>query len=320
MTAREFPEFGIDPGPDWNPDPMPLPGEPGYVTPMPTMGDPGLLADQPDGWAEMMLQYDWLPPDALQLFLESYFDLGDMASAWAVVRKDERYASWFPGNVTEDGRVRYSEASYAGVVRQYDDAFIGVGLDPAFFRERYGELIAGDVTPEELERDRLVPMYERIVSQSDALRYTYASYYGVVMSDAALLAAAIDPELGDKLLTKQISIAEIGGEALESGYKINEMLAQRMVEEGQATRGDAESLFQRAEAIQPMLAALAARHADPDDTFDINEFVAGDFFKDPTQMRRMRRLAAQEASTFTGGAQIDYLRTGAGGVAGLAQR
>ena len=66
--------------------------------------------------------------------------------------------------------------------------------------------------------------------------------------------------------------------------------------------------------------ALAARHGDPDDTFDITEFAGAAFLDDPEQGARVRRLRAQESSAFTGGGTIDYARSEkGGGVSGLAQ-
>ena len=266
---------------------------------------------------QLELTYEWLPPEALDVVLEAYFRLGSFDAAWVELRSDSRYESWFPGNLTEDGRPHYPEEMYANIVGQYDSVMEAVGLGNTF-RHRYGEWIAGDVTPDEA-RGRIVPMYERIVSQSDQLKEYYAKTYGLVMTDAALLASSLDPELGEGILTKQISIAEIGGEALESGFDINAAFAERMFEEGQATRAQAESIFQRAESFLPVLSILAQRHDDPDDTFDLKEFVSADLFADPQERMRMKRLISQEKSLFTGGSQIDYTRSRAGGVAGLQE-
>lgn len=280
-----------------------------------------MTTQEPDttGWDELVLQFGWLDQDALNVYLDAYFELGDEAAAWETLRNDERYESWFPGNMTPDGRPRYSEASYATVVRQYDDAFRGVGLNPEVFNERYGELIAGDVKPDELERDRLIPMYDRIVRGSDAIRSIYASYYGVAMTDSALLAAAIDPAVGVEILEGRISMAEIGGEALESGFNISAEFADSLVR-ADLTKAQADDMFERAQTVIPAINVLAARHADPDDDFNLESFVSADLFQNPEQRRKMRRLMAQEASTFTGGAQIDFLRDRGGGVAGLIQR
>jgi hypothetical protein len=66
---------------------------------------------------------------------------------------------------------------------------------------------------------------------------------------------------------------------------------------------------------------LAKRHADPDDTFDLNEFVASEIYDDPEQRRRIRRLVSQERSLFANiGAQTQFSRTRVGGITGLTER
>ena len=273
--------------------------------------------------AAIALEFGWLPSEALDVYLDTFVDTGDVNRAWAAVRQDKRYEQWFPGNLTEDGRPRYAENVYAAVTASYDDVFRAVGIDGKALnqmRKKYGDLIAGDVSPEELETDRVVPMYERIVSASDFIKERYASEYGVALTDRELLTAAMNPDTGSLILEKQISLAEIGGEAAESGFgTIDTEMVNRLFESGKIDRAAADRLFQQAENILPTLNVLAARHADPDDDFNIEEFVAADVFQDPKQRRRMNRLIAQEKSLFTGvREQLVRSRT-TGGVSGLEE-
>jgi len=269
---------------------------------------------------EVKIAFSWLPPEAIQAYLDAYVDSGDDTVAWAQVRTDSRYAQWFPGNLTEDGRPRYAEDVYAAVTASYDDVFRSVGITGVALEEmqaQYGVLIEGDVSPSELETNRVAPMYDRIVNSSDYIKSVYAENYGLEMTDMALIASAMNPALGEKILTKQISLAEIEGEALESGYAIDPNLVNRLFESGKVGREEADELFQTAENLLPTLNVLAARHADPDDTFDIGEFVQADIFQDPTQRRRMNRLIAQEKSTFTGSTADIRRSEKTGGVTGL---
>jgi len=250
---------------------------------------------------EIRITFAYLPTDLVDAYIEYYTDTADEDVIWAQIRQDARYEEWFPGNLTEDGRPRYAEDVYAAVTASYDDVFRSVGIDGVALdemREQYGTLISGDVSPQELEANRVVPMYERIASQSDFLKSFYASNFGVEMTLTALVAAAANPALGEKILTKQISLAEIGGEALESGYGLDLKTTEQLFETGKIGRNEADRLFQSAENMLPTLNVLAARHADPDDTFDINEFIQADIFQNPTQRRRMNRLVAQEKATF----------------------
>jgi len=210
-----------------------------------------------------------------------------------------------------------SEQEYMSTLDAYDDVFQSVGLNPALWKERYVDLISGDVSADELMRDRVMPIYERVMEGSDAIRQRYAEDWGLDMTFEAILAAALDPDdIGSKILQRQIALSEIGGEAFESGFNVTRELTERLLEAG-VDRGKADELFQRADALVPALSVLAARHGDPDDDFDLETFVGSEVFGDPQQKRRMRRLIAQESSTFTGGAQVDYLKSRTGGLAGL---
>jgi len=268
---------------------------------------------------QLEITYGWLPDAAIDTYLTEWFRSGNVDTAWAYVQQHDQYEEWFPGNLTEDGRPRIPEKEYAKTVASYDEVFINVGLNPEMFKSRYGELIAGDVSPYELETTRINPMHDRIVSQSQQLRSWYSEHFGIELTDAALMASAIDPNLGERILTKQIDMAEIGGEGREAGYEIDLSLVQRIVEETELTKAGAERSFLQAKSLIPVMNVLASRHDDPDDDFDINEFIGADILRDPVQMRRMNRLVAQERSSF-GPAGTDYSRSRiTGGLSGLQQ-
>ena len=254
---------------------------------------------------EMELIFSWLPPEARQIYIDAMLELDDADAAWAVVRADTRYEEWFPGNLTEDGRPRYSEATYATVVAAYDDTFRAVGLNPALFQSRYGELISGEVSPKELEELRIMPVYERIIEGSEYIKAWYSDNMGIEMTTEAILASALDPSLGNQILNREIGMAEIAGEAVESGFDAEAFvpfLEQLYTTEGM-DRQMADRLFSAASDVIPALSVLARRHADPDDTFDLGEFVSAELWSDPFQRRRMRRLVSQERAAFGGQGQ-----------------
>jgi hypothetical protein len=267
---------------------------------------------------QLRLTYAWLPTAALGVFMDAYFETGSEDAAMATMRQDRRYEQWFPGNLTDDGRPRYDEATYAQVIAGYDDAFRSVGLNPSLFQKRYGELIEGDVAPTELLQYRIQPMYERIIEASQPIRAEYARMHGLELTNEALLASVLDPDLGREILAGQITMAQISGEARESGYAITQQLTERLYRAG-VDREAADELFMAAENLVPVMNVLARRHADPEDDFDLEDFVSQDIFADPTQRRRMRRLMNQERATFTGGGALAVDRQ-TGGVVGLTER
>ena len=304
----------IDVTGDFNPDPS----GPTH-TEMPMMGQP---PTDPTFETDAALLFPWLPAPLQMLYQEQYVEHGDAELAWAFVRQSTIYDEWLPGMKRDDGSLRLpDEQQYFALMEGYADVFKSYGLNPDLFSGRFVDLLIGDVSPDELDRDRIGPVYERVLDASDAILEDYSQRYGLDLTPEAIIAGILDPELGDKIINRQISISEIAGEAAESGYAISDEFIDILYQSGKvADRESADALFQEAAAVQPVLSALARRHADPDDDFDLNEFVQAEVFKDPAQRRRMRRLVAQEKSTFGNiGAQTEYARSGRGGITGLRQ-
>jgi len=263
---------------------------------------------------EMNLIYKWLPPGAIDLWINEWVESGNEDAAWAVIRTNSQYEKWFPGNLTEDGRVRYSEEQYAATVESYRDIYRSMGLNSSLLDGRIGDLIRGEVSPNEFSA-RVTGMWDRVISASDSIRQYYADINGVQgLTTEALLAGALDPEVGDKILDGRISVAEVGGEALGSGFRLSAARVQELVGEGM-TRNTANNLFGEAERLVPILSTLARRHNDPNDEFDIEDFLNAEFFKNPAENLRTQRLVAQERAQFTSG--LSARRNQAGAMTGL---
>lgn len=299
-----------------------------------TQGRPDEVTDDPvntapddptptDNWtlADLQVAYGWLPPAALQIFIDAWPESGNALVAWGAVRNDPRYEQWFPGNMTDDGRPRYAEYQYAAVVASYDDVFRAAGIEGQaldLMRESYATLIAGDVSPTELESLRVKPMYDRVIIASDAIRQYYSDTFNVGLSDMDLLTAAMNPALGDKVLSQQISFAEIGGEAAESGFSLGLQQVQDLAAVVGFDRERANEIFQSAEEIIPMMNVLTRRHNDPDDEFDIENFIASEVFENPQERYRMRRNLAQERALFRAG-RSRYAQDARGSLTGLSR-
>jgi len=268
--------------------------------------DPPSTATAPE---QIALIYPWLPPAVIEAYTVAWN--GGAVDPWAIIRTDTRYDEWFPGNKVDDGSVRYSEFNYARVREEYADALRSVDLEPSNFDDQITNMIAGERTPREFATG-LHDVQSRIISASDGIRQYYADLLGITdLSTASLIAAYLDPDNADEILTGQIDVALVGGSALERGFDILPDLAQQLESEG-LVRSTASDLFGRAAGLVPILDILAKRHNDSDDDFDINEFLAADFFKDPAQNLRMRRALARERASFSGGSQLRRSQSGAG--------
>jgi hypothetical protein len=233
-------------------------------------------------------------------------------------RASPEYATYFPGIKREDGQIRYPdrpEITYAANLAAFRQTAEDVGVNPEYLESEFISLIEGDVSPNEYQA-RVSNVYNRVLETAPEIREWYADNFGVRMSDAGILASIMSPGIGDDIINKNITMAEIGGEAAQRDFDITTGFVDMLADQG-FDRGEANRLFGSAARMLPMLGQLAARHADPDSDFDLAEFTDA-YLNDPEQQRRIQRLKAQEASTFTGGAQLEYARDQAGGVAGLA--
>jgi hypothetical protein len=282
------------------------------VIPGTTFVDPKL--DRAQQRREMELIYGWLPSGAIDLWINEWIESGNEDAAWAVIRTNSQYEKWFPGNLTEDGRVRYSEEQYAATVESYRDIYRSMGLNSSLLDGRIGDLIRGEVSPNEFS-SRVTGMWDRVISASESIRQYYADTNGVQgLTTEALLAGALDPDVGDKILDGRMSVAEVGGEALGSGFRLSAARVEELIGEGM-TRNIANSLFGEAERLVPTLSVLARRHSDPNDEFDIEDFLSAEFFKNPAENLRTQRLVAQERAQFTSG--LSARRNQAGAMTGL---
>lgn len=268
----------------------------------------------------------WMSNAMYQQWLGYYEEQGGASvpgagnSATEQFRASSEYATYFPGIKNDDGSIRYPdrpEITYQANMAAFRQTAEDVGVNPAYLEDQFIALIEGDVSPNEYQA-RVSNVFNRVMETAPEIRTWYADNFGIEMSDAGILASVMSPGIGDDIINKNITMAEIGGEAAQRDFDITTGFVDMLADQG-FDRGEANKMFGSAQRMLPMLGAMAARHGDPDDSFDIGEF-ADAYLNDPEQVARITRLRSQEASTYTGGAQLDYVRGQSGGVTGLAQR
>ena len=264
----------------------------------------------PTASEQIALMYPWLPPEVITAYDDAY--RGGSVDPWADVRQDPRYEIWFPGNLTDEGAVRYGEGQYVAVRESYRDVMRSFNLNPEAFEDRFTELMKGEVSPDEFAA-RANEVYDRVVSASDQIQQAFAQANGLDITVEGILASALDPDLGDRILNREISMAEITGAGAESGFTLDRDRVAELEAYG-LNLDQARSVYQNASSTLPVLDILAARHNDPDDDFDLYEFEQAQIFNDPQENLRMRRLISQERSLFGGNTSI---RSDSGGLIGL---
>jgi hypothetical protein len=261
-------------------------------------------------------QYPWMNAEMLNAYVTTWGEYDDAGLALAQVRQTESYKTVFAGNYdSETGGVRMSESDYFANKASFDAVIVGSGLNPDYFEDEWLMALEGDVSPREMLA-RMEATQERVILASDEIRKYYSDNFGIDMTDAAILASAISPRIGEGILNKQIAMSEIGGSAAQRGFDIGKDFAEMLQENIDPSQ--AGNFFGEARTLIPMMNILQARHSDPDDSFDLNDVSSALLFDDPETRRRIRIARAQEASTFTGGGQLDYAKDRTGGVTGLA--
>lgn len=301
----------------FEPPPLAEPPPPPTTTPPQAPGAPDIPDPTPDPETDpeppqpfdyrqhAALLFPFLPVALLDIFADAWADTGDVNLALAQMRADPTYDTFFPGNRREDGSLRLSEAEYFSRVDAYNKAFRSWGLNPELFKGKYATLIAGDVTGATLA-NRIAAAHEQILHQMPQVREVYARYAGIELSDEAILATFLDPDVADGILSRRIAVSQVGAEGEARGFTVNLPFAERLHFAG-VDQQRAREFFTSAEGRVPTLDELARRFADPDPDFDIVEFAEAAVFGSASQERRVRRLLAAEASLFSD--QLGTVRT-----------
>jgi len=259
-----------------------------------------------------------VPAALLEVYANALLVTGNADLAIVEMRADPQYDTYFAGNKRDDGSVRWTEKEYLSIIEAFEVELEGYGVNPAVFAEKFPELIAGDVAPDEF-RSRLSTAYGQLINATEEVRTYYAENFGITdLTDESVFAAFLDPTIGEEILGGRLDVAAVGGAGLQYGFDLDPELAERLAQQD-ITGQQAGQLFSQAATQLPILDTLARRHNDPDDDFDLEEFLAAAVDADPTQSRRLRRLFAQESSLFSRQSAFRTSRD-TGGITGLLDR
>jgi len=295
-TIQSFsPTDPISPTPTPTPSPTPtLPDDP--IIPQPDPAPAPEPSEPIDFRARAQALFPFLPPQLLDLYSEKWAESGDPTLALAEVRASPQYEQFFPGIKRTDGSLRMSESEYLSRKDGYRLALSQFNLNPANFENRFVEMIEGEVEVADFA-NRLSGAFENIITAMPEIREFYSQNFGVSMTDEAIFASFIDPELGDAVLNRRISISQIGGAGAASGFNIDLAMAEQIRQRGIGFQG-AQEFFGQAATQIPVFNALAGRFGVDTDV-DLTEFAAASIFGNVRQASRLRRLQAAEASSFS---------------------
>jgi hypothetical protein len=199
-----------------------------------------------------------------------------------------------------------TELGYKNQIREFNVAgTLGLTTEEAF-REFAAEMIGVDVSVQELNArlDRATGLAR---DASDTVQQAFIDFYGAPVSEDALVAYFLDPELGLNVIEDQLASATIGAEALSRGLQINRTRAEILRREG-VTADLARQGYADIAREQPVLSRLAQIHnTTPLSQQELEEFF---FHEDADVAARRNRTFSQALSEFQSGGAAQRSRTG----------
>jgi len=262
-------------------------------------------------------------------YTQGFIDTGKAEFALANMRSTVEYSEMFEGIKRNDGSLRMTEAQYlqnkeavAIHLQEYDlGGYAKENLDVIF-----PKLLANNVSPDEL-RNRVKAVSDTITSlpeeQKAQVLGQYSQYYSdelgetVDMSESALVAIAIDPEVNAQILSKRLNVSQISATFERvSGEEIDYNAVQRLVSGG-ITSQRAASEFETATARAITASRLARRFGRAKTEYSALEFAEMGAAPDTQFAEQVGTLAAQAESESA--VQIGAKKTQQGAVSGLTE-
>lgn len=258
-------------------------------------------------FAEISTRYPYFPDEVLREYAKNWTESGDDAVALAKTEASTAFRQAFPGIRREDGTMRYSVGEYLGVKEDMRVQVAEYGLNPEIFETQFNQLIEGDVSPAELAR-RLQVVQAEIGENIPAVQQAFAAQFGVPLSAEAILAAVVNPEIEEGLLTGTITAAQVQGEAVAAGFQTTFARSRALARAG-LTQQQAAQTYQFGRQARE----LAARAGREFILADVEEAAVGDTLA----ARRIQNIISEVESQSS--VQLGAARTQLGQVTGLTE-
>lgn len=255
--------------------------------------------------------FPYFPGNILNIILDSWVDTGSIDLAIAQGRASEDYAKTFPGIKREDGSLRMTEIQYLEVKDAMKDSLRNYNLNPDIFENEIIDAIQGDVDIQEFQ-GRLQFGYEQLISNRDVVLEVYRAEYGMDLTEEALFAMFISPEIATSVLENQILVSQILAEAEVADITLGKSTVQDFISAG-ISQEQARSLFRETEQLSGLTGVAAQMGQDLSEE-DIASGLAG---LSPEQLGLIKSAEARSASQSS--IQAGAATTQAGQVTGLIE-
>ena len=245
--------------------------------------------------------YPGLPNSFINLYAQYWKQTRDPQQAIAQTREDPQYDNIFPGNKTERGQIRYDEVTYFALEDSYIGTLAEYGIPRNtslnILQDRFVNLLENEVSANEFQQ-RVAAVYRGIQENIPQVQDFYATNFGLDLDEQSIFLGALDPTVGEDIVSGKITAAQIGGEAARAGFTISFEEAERIQRAG-LTQAEARRLFATAEEQLPQIQELQAqRGVAPQQQFGLTEFTEAAVFQSPEELGQIRRLQEEQASEF----------------------
>lgn len=162
-----------------------------------------------------------------------------------LLKKDPKYNSLylkrFAGNATRmaNGIAPLSDADYLTAEKEYEKIFKAYGVNNLATRDYYATLIGNRMDAADVSNR--IDMAYQVYKGNPAVKNAFNTFYGTV-TDGDVVAAMLDPVTQVPLLKKKITVAEIGGAALQQNLSTSLAKAQDLEAFG-ITGAQAQSVY-----------------------------------------------------------------------------
>ena len=255
--------------------------------------------------------FPYFPGNILNIILDSWVDSGSIDLAIAQGRASEDYAKTFPGIKREDGSLRMTEIQYLEVKDAMADSLRNYNLNPDIFQNEIIDAIQGDVDIQEFQ-GRLQFGYEQLISNRDVVLEVYKAEYGMDLTEEALFAMFISPDIATAVLENQILVSQILAEAEVADITLGKSTVQDFISAG-ISQEQARGLFRETEQLSGLTGVAAQMGQDLSEE-DIASGLAG---LSPEQLGLIKSAEARSASQSA--VQAGAATTQAGQVTGLVE-
>jgi hypothetical protein len=265
-----------------------------------------------------------LTDELLNIYVTAFVESGnDSQQAIQAVRTSNAYQTYYPGNLNPDGiTTKYTEAEYTQVIDGYKRKFEAIGINPDVIltNDRKKQLVDNIVSPDELGT-RINTVYTNIITGIPQVKEYYQRNFGRTLTDEEIIASAIDPQLGQKIIAGTIAArdvvsqnvvrAQIGGQALLAGTEISIEAVEALRQQGLDPQS-ARQAFNQVQNIQQQAFAQGR------DIPDVQDIVEGLELGDVEDFRQVSNILRQQlaGSAIQAGART----TQSGAVTGLIEQ